>query len=54
VLELYAQIGIRQPVEEAIQKEFELAQGHLEAIRVSKAQKRPLEELMEVLFNRKK
>lgn len=54
VLEIYAEIGIRQYVEEAIQKEFDHAQQHLDAIRVEKAQKQPLEELMGALFNRKK
>ena len=54
VLEIYAQIGIRQYVEEAIQKEFDLAQQELEDIRVEKTCKKPLEELMEALFDRKK
>lgn len=54
VLEIYGQIGIRQHVQEAIQKEFDLAQQHLQAIQVQQAQKRPLEELMDALFERKK
>jgi geranylgeranyl diphosphate synthase type II len=54
VLEIYAQIGIRQYVEEAIQKEFNLAQQVLEDIRVEKTCKKPLEELMGALFDRKK
>jgi geranylgeranyl pyrophosphate synthase len=54
VLEIYAQIRIRQYVEEAIQKEFDLAQQELEDIRVEKTCKKPLEELMEALFDRKK
>jgi len=54
VLEIYAQLGIRQFVEEAIQKEFDLAQQHLDAVHVQNAQKQPLVELMGALFNRKK
>lgn len=54
VLEIYGQIGIRQHVQEAIQKEFDLAQQHLQAVQVQQAQKRPLEELMDALFERKK
>ncbi len=54
VLEIYAQIGIRQHVEEAIQKEFHLAQQHLDAIHAENSQKQPLRELMGALLNRKK
>ncbi len=54
VLEIYAQIGIRQYVEEAIMQEFDLAQQHLDAIGVDRTKKQPLQELMEALLNRKK
>lgn len=54
VQEIYAQIGIRQHVEQAIKEEFGIAQKHLDSVRVEKAQKQPLEELTTVLLHRKK
>lgn len=53
-LEIYHRIGIKEEVEKAINEEFDLAQQHLDAIRVEDVQKLPLRQLMEALLGRKK
>lgn len=54
VLDIYQSIGLRDKIEEAIQKEFSLAQECLQKVHVSEEKKRPLHELMEALLGRKK
>lgn len=54
VLDIYNQIGIRQHVQDAIQKEFELAKTYLDNVQVDPIRKKPLLELMNSLFERKK
>jgi geranylgeranyl diphosphate synthase type II len=54
VLDIYNQIGIRQHVQDAIQKEFELAKTYLDNVQVDPIRKKTLLELMNSLFERKK
>jgi geranylgeranyl diphosphate synthase type II len=54
VLDIYRQLDIRQQVETAIRHQFDLAQQHLDAVRVPAPQKAPLRQLMDTLFDRKK
>lgn len=54
VLEIYQHIGLRAHIEEAIQKEFALAQESLRKVNVPEEKKQPLHQLMEALLGRKK
>ena len=54
VLSIYQSIGLRSHIEEAIQKEFALAQESLKKVNVSEEKKQPLQQLMEALLGRKK
>ncbi len=54
VLGIYQSIGLRSHIEEAIQKEFALAQENLQKVNVAEEKKQPLRQLMEALLGRKK
>ena len=54
VLGIYQSIGLRSHIEEAIQKEFALAQENLQKVNVAEEKKHPLRQLMEALLGRKK
>lgn len=54
VLEIYQSIGLRAHIEEAIQKEFALAQESLQKVCASEEKKQPLHQLMDALLGRKK
>ena len=53
-LQLYSAVGLRDEVENAIEKEFRLAQECLTAIDAEEQRKTPLKELMDTLMGRKK
>ena len=54
VLGIYQSIGLRSHIEEAIQKEFALAQENLQKVNVAEEKKQSLRQLMETLLGRKK
>lgn len=54
VLELYKTLAIRRKTEEAVQEEFSLAKGALDAIQVDEQKKSVLRQLTETLLNRDK
>lgn len=54
VLGIYQSIGLRSHIEEAIQKEFALAQENLQKVNAAEEKKQPLRQLMEALLGRKK
>ncbi len=54
VLELYKILAIRRKTEEAVQEEFSLAKGALDAIQVDEQKKSVLRQLTETLLNRDK
>lgn len=54
VLELYKTLAIRRKTEEAVQAEFSLAKGALDAIQVDEQKKSVLRQLTETLLNRDK
>lgn len=53
-LSLYEEIGLRRHVEEAIKQQFIQAQQELDNIEANPTSKKPFQELMEMLFERKK
>lgn len=54
VLAIYQQINLRKYVEDAIQKEFDLAEHCLGLVRVDESAKQPLQQLVDTLLGRKK
>ena len=54
VMALYEQMNLKQAVDKEIKKEFDAACGYLDAIAAPEEGKKPLRELMETLYDRKK